>query len=202
MTFGVWPYLGRLREYLVPLRKRVLSALFPYPIAACTPGHPTPASLTPGVTWGSAAWWQPGTSMPRDGEGVKVPWDPQQGQRCCGPHVDLPVPEAGLFILAHHCKFCNGVFFCTDGTMNYVQKPWVNCAGDLSQASLPWSGPTTAPSFFTWTPSMGQETAQNQPLTLCFSPVLSHIAEGSGAYQRSPQHNWYSTCSFFLDTFP
>lgn len=67
-------------------------------------------------------------------------------------------------------------------------------------ASLPQASPTTAPSsFLTCTPSAALES---QPFTLCFSPVPSYVTEGSRAFQRSPQQGWYSTCSFFLNTFP
>lgn len=71
------------------------------------------------------------------------------------------------------------------------------------QASPPQASLTTAPSsFLTYTPSVDLETTQSQPFTLCFSPVPSYVTEGSGACQRSPQQSWYSTCSFFLNTFP
>lgn len=71
------------------------------------------------------------------------------------------------------------------------------------QTSLPQASPTTAPSsFLTCTPSAALETTQSQPFTLCFSPVPSYDTEGSRAFQRSPQQSWYSTCSFFLNTFP
>lgn len=71
------------------------------------------------------------------------------------------------------------------------------------QTSPPQARPTTAPSsFLTYTPNVDPEAAQRQPLTLCFSPVPSDVAEGSGACQRPPQHNAYSTRSFLLNTFP
>lgn len=159
----------------------MLSAPFPYPVAAHAAGHPMPVSHLPGATWGRVPRWAARRRHAqgwKGREGAKIPWDPQWGQRCCSPFICPPMPGVGLFVVAHHCNFCNWVFFLYWWSYKLGSKALgkscrMVCAGDLVQASLPWASPTTAPSWsLTYAPSVDLEAAQSQPFVLFSRPIL------------------------------
>lgn len=80
----------RLREYLVPVRKQVLSAPFTRAVAAKLP---------------MPAWWHMGQG------GGQGPAGPPSRAEMLQPLVRPPTPGAGLFVVAHCCNFYNWMFF-------------------------------------------------------------------------------------------